>query len=84
MENLRHTFNTLWYQFSDILPTFLIGIAILIGGWLIAKLISKIVLKVLEKTKDSKIASSLSMNDISEKLNFEISLLVNLFSISCC
>lgn len=73
-EKLSDVFDHLWMQLTAGFPTFLFGILILIIGWLLAKLISKLVLKVLEKTKNSKAAQYLSIDDISGKLNVEVSL----------
>jgi Ca2+/Na+ antiporter len=75
-KKLQETFDTLWNGASEVLPTFILGVLILVGGWLIAKLISKLVLKLLDKTKDSKISKYLSMDDISERLKIDISLAV--------
>lgn len=71
---LQATFNALWENITEGLPTFLLGLLILIGGWLIAKLISKIVLRILERTKNTKLTKYLSLDDLSGRLNIEISL----------
>jgi hypothetical protein len=73
MNKLRHTFDVLWQEMIDILPTILIGILVLIGGWLFAKFLSKIVFRLLDRSKDSKLAKTLSLGDISERLQVEIS-----------
>lgn len=71
---LKQTFDSLWDQIGEFLPTFLLGVLILIVGWILAIVISKIVLKVLTRTKDSKLAQYLNLDDISSRLNIEINL----------
>lgn len=71
---LKETFDLLWDQIGEFLPTFLLGVLILIVGWIIAKIISKLVLKLLTRTKDSKLAQYLNLDDISERLNIELNL----------
>ncbi len=73
-EKLQLTFDSIWNSISEALPTFLMGVVILIGGWLIAKLVSKLVRKLLSKTGDSKIAKYLSLEELSNRLNMDIDL----------
>lgn len=70
---LKETFDTLWQETLELLPTLLFGLLVLLIGWGIAKLLSYLVLRILNKTKNSKIASTLNIDDLSDKLNFELS-----------
>lgn len=71
-EDLKHAFDALWNESVEILPTLLVGLLILIGGWLIATLISKIIFKLLERSKNTKVSKVFSLNAISEKYAYDI------------
>lgn len=71
---LKETLDMIWHETVEILPTLLIGLLILIGGWIAAKLLSKLILRIFNSTKNSKIANILNIDDLTEKLNLEISL----------
>ncbi|SFT63966.1 Conserved TM helix [Lishizhenia tianjinensis] len=74
VNRLKETFDILWQETLEILPTLLFGLLILLVGWLMAKLLAYVVLRVLNRTKNSKVASALNVDDLSDKLNFEFSL----------
>lgn len=71
-QDLNKAFNTLWNEGVEIMPTLLIGILILIGGWLIAKLLSNIVKRVLVKLKDVKALQWMKLDKMSEKTGLDI------------
>lgn len=71
-QDLNKAFNTLWNEGVEIMPTLLIGILILIGGWLIAKLLSNIVKRILVKLKDVKALQWMKLDKMSEKTGLDI------------
>ena len=73
-EDLKNAFDALWNESVEILPTLAIGLLILIGGWLIAKLVSKVIFKLLERSKNTKISKVFSLNTLSEKYAYSINL----------
>lgn len=73
---LKDAFHNLWNETVNILPTILIGLLILIGGWILAKLLSKLVLKLLNRTKDSKLSKQLSLDSFREKYGVDLNLSV--------
>jgi len=70
---LKEAINSLWHETLDALPAVLFGILILIVGWLIALLISKIIFSLLKRSKSLGVGKLLSMNDLSDKINFNVS-----------
>ena len=70
--NLKTAFNTLWNEGIQIMPTILIGLLILIGGWIIAKLVSSLVQKILTKTGNSKLSKSLKLDSVTERFGMEV------------
>lgn len=71
---LKETFDMIWQETVEILPTLLFGLLILTSGWLIAKLLSKLVQRILKSSKNSKIANLLNIDELSKKLNLSIDL----------
>jgi hypothetical protein len=74
MNNLKHTLDMFWNESARSLPTILIGLLILVVGWIIAKIIAKIIFKLLSAAKGNKISSFLSLSRFSEKLETKIDL----------
>lgn len=71
---LKAAFYNLWNETVNILPTILIGLLILVGGWIIAKVVSKLILKLLNRTKNSKLSKQLALDSVSEKYGIEVEL----------
>lgn len=73
-EDLKRAFDTLWRETVEIMPTILMGIVILLGGWILAKLLSKLIFKILEKSKNSKVFKVFSLQSVSKDYGINISL----------
>lgn len=72
MEELRRTFDGIWNEGVKVLPTLLLGLLLLIGGWIIAKLVSILILRLFTRKSSSKLSKMLSFDTINERLGTEI------------
>lgn len=74
MDNLQNTFNMFWNEAARSLPTILIGLLILVGGWIIAKIIEKVVFKLASMIKGNPLSKWLSLESFGANLGTPINL----------
>ena len=71
---MTETLVKLWGQFVDVIPNFVGALTIFIIGFIIAKVVSRIVVKLLEKIQIDKFGEKLAEIDIFQKANLKIKL----------
>lgn len=74
MNKVQHTFDMVWNESARSLPTIVIGILILIAGWIIAKLLEKLVYKLMSLVKGNPLSKWLSLDKFGEKIGSSINL----------
>lgn len=79
MSELKRTFDSLWNSLVDVLPTILLGGALLIGGWILAKLLSILVLRLFKRKTNSKWLKFFSFDAINARVGTEIRFPKNYF-----
>ncbi|MCP4443653.1 MAG: mechanosensitive ion channel [Aureispira sp.] len=72
MDQLRQIFSTLFQQFKDTFPRLLGALALIILGWVLAKLLSGVVKRLLVSVKADRLTSKLNEIDIIERANLNI------------
>jgi hypothetical protein len=72
--DLKSAFDSVWNETVDVLPTVAIGLLILLGGWLLAKLMSVIVFKILNRYKDSKLSRAFSIASLNDRFATSINI----------
>ena len=75
-EVLSHSFNEFWSQFLEMLPGVVGAFLIMLIGWLVARLLSKLTVKILSKMKESK-----ALQKFVERTSDEMSMnIINIIS----
>lgn len=72
--DLKSAFGKFWNGTVDVFPTIIMGILILLGGWLLAKLLSMLVFKLMSRYKDSKISKAVSFESFNERFAMSINM----------
>ncbi|MBU1089399.1 hypothetical protein KKF38_01225 [Patescibacteria group bacterium] len=73
IENIRGSFGDLWLGIIDILPRIVEGIVILIVGWIVAKVISRLVGKIVEVIRLERILATAGVKDFFQKAGVKLS-----------
>jgi hypothetical protein len=71
---MTETLTKLWGQFVEVIPNFVGALTIFIIGFIIAKIASRVVTKLLEKIQINKFGDKLAEIDIFQKANLKINL----------
>jgi len=71
---MTDTLTKLWGQFVEVIPNFVGALTIFIVGFIIAKIVSRIVIKLLEKIQIDKFGEKLAEIDIFQKADLKIKL----------
>jgi hypothetical protein len=71
---MTETLTKLWGQFVEVIPNIVGALTIFIIGFIIAKIASRVVTKLLEKIQVNKFGDKLAEIDIFEKANLKINL----------
>ncbi len=71
---MTETLIKLWNQFVEVIPNFVGALTIFIVGFIIAKIVSRVVVKLLEKIQIDKFGEKLAEIDIFQKANLKIKL----------
>jgi len=74
MEQLKEIFYTLFTQFRDVFPKLLGAVGLLIVGWILAKVFSSIIKKLLISIKADRVTDKLLEIDIIQKANIDVKL----------
>ncbi len=72
--NIKDTFQTFWYQLTAYLPAVVEAVIVLLLGWLIAILLSKIVLKALQAIRVDMLADRLGLSHLSQRTGRHLSI----------
>lgn len=72
MEQLKEIFSTLFQQFKDTFPRLLGALALFIVGWILAKMLSSAIKKLLISIKVDQLTNKLNEIDIIERSNLNL------------
>ncbi len=72
VDNIRGSFGDLWMGIVDILPRIIEGIVILIVGWIVAKIISRLVGKIVEVIRLERILATAGVRDFFQKAGIKL------------
>jgi len=74
VENIRGSFNELWSGVLDVLPNVAEGIIILIVGWIIAKVVSRAIAKIIEVIRLDNILATAGVKDFFQRAGIKFSI----------
>ncbi|MFH0834505.1 MAG: hypothetical protein V2A63_03920 [Patescibacteria group bacterium] len=74
VDNIRGSFADLWAGILDVLPRIVEGIVILIVGWIVAKIISRLVGKIIEVIRLEKIFAMAGVKTFFQKAGIKLSI----------
>lgn len=73
IENIRDVFVAYWYTFIEALPKFLIAITLLLVGWIVARLLSALVVRLLRLVKIKSLTKHMPAPEMLTRANIQIS-----------
>lgn len=74
VENIRGSFSDLWVGILDVLPRIVEGIVILIVGWIVAKVVSRAVGKIVEVIRLERILTTAGVKNFFQKAGIRLSI----------
>lgn len=74
MSKIKQTFDLIWNESVRSLPTIFTGVLILVGGWILAKVIEKIVFRLMNLNYGKSLSKWMSLESLKEKMGVNIDL----------
>ena len=73
LNNIRGSFGDLWMGIVDVLPRIAEGIVILIVGWVVAKVLSRLARKIVEIVRLDRVLATAGVKDFFQKAGIKLS-----------